>query len=150
MSRLADYLFVILLTLWVGGLWALGYISAPVLFNSLADRSLAGNIAGRQFEVIAWVGIVSAIYAMVFLFFRNGSTTFKQAAFWLLLVMLLLTLAGHFGIQPLMAKLRADMAREVMASVVRDRFLAWHGISSVLYLIQSVLGVALVTQVFKR
>jgi hypothetical protein len=31
-----------------------------------------------------------------------------------------------------------------MESVLRDRFAAWHGVSSVLYIIQSLLGAALV------
>jgi hypothetical protein len=31
-----------------------------------------------------------------------------------------------------------------MQSIVRDRFAAWHGVSSVLYLIQSLLGLVLV------
>jgi hypothetical protein len=34
--------------------------------------------------------------------------------------------------------------REVMSSVLRDRFATWHGVSSVLYLVQSVLGIVLV------
>jgi hypothetical protein len=31
-----------------------------------------------------------------------------------------------------------------MESVLRDRFATWHGISSILYLVQSVLGLLLV------
>ena len=59
--------------------------------------------------------------------------------------MLLLTLAGHFGIQPIMAQIKLDaLPREVMDSLLRDRFATWHGISSVLYLLQSLLGVMLV------
>ncbi|MCH2219439.1 MAG: hypothetical protein MK097_03810 [Dechloromonas sp.] len=57
----------------------------------------------------------------------------------------LLTAASQFGIQPLMAQLKADaLPREVMESVLRDRFAAWHGISSILYLVQSLLGLWLV------
>ena len=59
--------------------------------------------------------------------------------------MLLLTLAGHFGIQPILVELKAQaLPREVMQSVMRDRFAAWHGVSSILYLIVSALGAALV------
>ena len=38
----------------------------------------------------------------------------------------------------------AALPKEVMASVFRDRFAAWHGVASVLYLIQSGLGLLLV------
>ena len=55
--------------------------------------------------------------------------------------MALLAAASQFGIQPLLAQLKADaLPREVMASVLRDRFATWHGISSILYLMQSGLG----------
>jgi hypothetical protein len=44
-----------------------------------------------------------------------------------------------------MAQLKADaLPREVMESVLRDRFATWHGISSILYLMQSMLGLWLV------
>jgi len=146
MRRFADFLYVFAITLWVGGLWAIGYIVAPTLFHELSgNRALAGNLAGRMFAMIAWVGIGCAVYLAAFIFLRRGAAAFKSSVFWLVLVMLLLTLAGHFGIQPIMAQLKAEaLPREVMESVLRDRFARWHGISSVLYLIQSLLGAALV------
>ena len=55
-----------------------------------------------------------------------------------------LTAASQFGIPPLMASLRQQaLPSEVMQSIFRDRFAAWHGVSSVLYLIQCGLGVVL-------
>jgi hypothetical protein len=146
MRRFADFLYIFAITLWVGGLWAVGYIVAPTLFHELSgNRALAGNLAGRMFAVIAWVGIGCSIYLIGFLFLRRGAAALKSSVFWLVLSMLLLTLAGHFGIQPIMAQLKAEaLPREVMESVLRDRFARWHGISSVLYLIQSLLGATLV------
>ena len=151
MSRLSDYLFVLALTLWVGALWSIGYISAPVLFNALADHALAGTVAGKQFAIVAWLGMGCAVYLLVFLLAKDGVLALKSAAFWLVFLMLLLTLAGHFGIEPMLDKLRLQaMPREVMQSVVRDRFVTWHGIANLLYLIQSVLGIVLATQALKR
>ena len=146
MRRLTDFLYAMAITLWVGGLWAVGYIVAPTLFHELpANRTLAGNLAGNMFAMIAWVGIGCAVYLMLFLFLRRGPEAFRSGVFWLVVVMLLLTLAGHFGVQPILAQLKSEaLPREVMESVLRDRFARWHGISSVLYLIQSVLGAALV------
>lgn len=146
MRRLADFLYVFAITLWVGGLWAIGYIVAPTLFHELsANRALAGNLAGRMFTTIAWAGIGCAAYLLLFLFLRRGVAAFKSGVFWLVLLMLLATLAGHFGVQPIMAQLKSEaLPREVMETVLRDRFARWHGVSSVLYLIQSLLGAALV------
>ncbi len=145
MRRLAEALYLIAIALWVGGLWAIGYIVAPVLFSSLGDRQLAGMVAGKLFALIGWVGLGCAAYLIGFAVTRSGGRFFRSAIFWLVLLMGLLTAASQFGIQPLMAQLKADaLPREVMESVLRDRFAAWHGISSILYLVQSLLGLWLV------
>ena len=151
MRRLADALYDIALTLWVGGLWAIGYLVAPTLFAVLGnDRRLAGELAGRLFELIGWVGLACASYLLLFTLLRSGSVAMRRWNFWLVVVMLLLTVVGLFGIQPLLAQLKADaLPREVMESVLRSRFATWHGVSSVLYLVQSALGLLLVT-VFRR
>jgi len=145
MKSLAEALYAIALTLWIGGLWVIGYLVAPTLFYTLADRALAGSLAGKLFTLIAYVGIGCAIYVMLFRIARFGGACFKQAIFWIVMIMLLLTLAAEFGVQPILASLRHQaLPKEVVESVFRDRFAAWHGVASVLYVIQSVLGVLLV------
>jgi hypothetical protein len=143
--KLSEALYLFSITLWVGGLWAIGYMAAPVLFASLGDRQLAGMVAGKLFALVGWVGIGAASYLLLFLVARCGGQVLRRAVFWLVILMLLMTVASQFGIQPLMAQLKADaLPREVMESVLRDRFVAWHGISSILYLMQSMLGLWLV------
>jgi len=143
--RLSEALYLAAITLWVGGMWAIGYIAAPVLFSTLGDRQLAGAVAGRLFALIGWIGLASAAYLMIFMTARRGVHVFRNAGFWLVFLMVLLVAASQFGIQPLMAQLKAAaLPREVMESVMRDRFAAWHGISSILYLVQSLLGLWLV------
>ena len=145
MRRLSEALYLFAITLWVGGMWAIGYMAAPVLFASLGDRQLAGMVAGKLFALIGWIGLGSAAWLMVFLVSRWRGQVFVRAVFWLVVVMALLTAASQFGIQPLMAQLKLDaLPREVMESVLRDRFATWHGISSILYLVQSLLGLWLV------
>jgi len=143
--RLSEALYLVAITLWVGSLWAIGYMVAPVLFASLGDRQLAGMLAGKLFALIGWVGLGCAAWLLVFLVSRCGGQVFKRGVFWLVVLMSLMTVASQFGIQPLMAQLKLDaMPRDVMESVLRDRFAAWHGISSILYLMQSLLGLWLV------
>ncbi|ATE62608.1 hypothetical protein CCZ27_11215 [Thauera sinica] len=145
MNRFAEHLALVIVTLWVGGMWAVGYLVAPVLFDMLSDRMLAGRVAGRLFDFVGWFGLGSAIYLLLFAAIRMGWAVFRSGLFWLVLVLLALVAAGQFGIQPLMAELKASAwPRDVMNSVMRDRFAAWHGVSSVLYLVQSLLGAALV------
>lgn len=145
MRKLSEAFYFVAITLWVGGLWAIGYIAAPVLFSSMGDRQLAGMVAGKLFSLIGWVGLGSAAYLLIFLVARCRGQAFRRAVFWLVLLMALLAAVSQFWIQPLMAQLKADaLPREVMESVLRDRFAAWHGVSSILYLMQSGLGLWLV------
>lgn len=145
MGRFAEALQSIAATLWVGAMWGIGYIVAPLLFSRLGDRALAGLIAGKLFSLIAWVGIACAIYLLLFRMVRFGGGVFKQGVFWIVLLMLALVCAGEFGVQPIMSALKEEaLPKQVMESVLRDRFAAWHGVSSVLYIIQSLLGAGLV------
>lgn len=145
MRKLADALYHIVLTAWVGGMWAVGYLVAPVLFASLGDRQLAGVVAGKLFALMGWVGLGCAAYALAYLALRQGRAALKLSAFWLLVGMALSVAVGLFGIQPLMAQMKADaLPLDVMQSPFKERFVAWHGISSILYLAQSLLGAWLV------
>ena len=145
MSKLADALYHLTITLWVGALFAIGYLAAPTLFAQLADRTLAGSLAGEMFRWVAWLGLACATYLLLFLMARRGFGVLKSSVFWLVLAMLGLTVAGYFGIAPILAQLKADaLPRQVMESALRDRFATWHGVSSGLYLLESLLGAALV------
>jgi hypothetical protein len=145
MRSIAGGLYAIALTLWVGGLWAVGCIVAPVLFSTLGDRALAGMVAGKLFTLIALIGIGCAAYLLLFRMVRFGAGCFKHGIFWLVLIMLGLVIAGEFGVQPILAGLKTQaLPKEVMESVFRDRFSTWHGVASVLYLIECALGLLLV------
>jgi hypothetical protein len=145
MRRIAEALYQIAIVAWVGGLWAIGYLAAPVLFASLGDRQLAGIVAGKLFSLVGWIGLGCAAYIGIYLIFRWRAQAFRRSVFWVTLAMGVMVAVGHFGLQPLLAQLKAEAwPRDVMESVLRDRFVAWHGVSSILYLIQSVLGLWLV------
>jgi predicted cobalt transporter CbtA len=102
-------------------------------------------MAGKLFSVVAWTGIACATYLLIFRVTRHRAACLKQGFFWTVLAMLLLVLAGELGVQPVLAALKAQaLPKEVMESLLRDRFMTWHGVASVLYIIQSVLGLALV------
>ncbi len=129
------------LTLWVGSLWAIGYLAVPILFNAQPDRQLAGMLAGEMFRVQGFVGIACGVYLLVRDGWKFGKLALRQPAFLAIALMLIITLAIQFGIQPMMAGLKSQaLPLEVMKSSLADSFAMWHGISSILYLIESLLG----------
>lgn len=145
MRSVADALQSIAVTLWVGGMWVVGFVVAPTLFAKLGDRALAGAMAGRLFAVVAFIGMACAACLIAYRAARYRLGCLKQGFFWVVVAMLALVLAGQFGVQPVMEALRAQaLPKEVMESVLRDRFMTWHGVASVLYILQSTLGIVLV------
>jgi len=135
---------LIVITLWVGALWTTG-LSAYVLFDSLQDKQLAGSLAGKLFTVVSYIGMASGFYLLIQRLLDYGTGALKQGFFWAVFVMLLLVLAGHFGVQPILTQLKADaMPSDVMHSIFAERFGKWHGVASVAYLVECLLGFVLV------
>jgi hypothetical protein len=144
---MAYKLSLVIITLWVGALWTTG-ISAYVLFDSLQDKQMAGMLAGKLFNVVTYIGFGSAFYLLIQRLFQYGTAALKQAFYWAVLVMLLLVLAGHFGIQPILESLKSQaLPADVMQSVFADRFRNWHGIASMAYLLECLLALVLVFKV---
>lgn len=138
---------LIVITLWVGALWMTG-LTAYVLFDTLQDKQLAGSLAGKLFTIVGYIGLVSAIYLMIQRLLGYGTGALKQSYFWAIFFMLLLILASHFGVQPILAQLKVDaLANNITQTVFADRFKTWHGVASVAYLLQCLLGFVLVLKV---
>lgn len=138
---------LIVITLWVGALWTTG-LAAYVLFDTLQDKQLAGSLAGKLFTIVSYIGVVSAFYLLIQRLMDYGASALKQSFFWAVFVMLLLILVSHFGIQPILTHLKTSaMPNDVMQSVFANRFKTWHGVASVAYLTQCLLGFVLVLKV---
>jgi hypothetical protein len=131
-------------TLWVGSLWTMGLLIAPMLFRILPDRVLAGAVAGRLFSVVAYLGFACAA-CLIVLVFAGSQREAKRFLLWLVMAMAALTAIGEFGIQPILAELKeAANPLDVMQSELRGQFATWHGIASGLYLLNCGLGGVLV------
>lgn len=145
MGRLFSALSTVAITLWAGGLWFAGAVVAPMLFRAAPDRQLAGALAGRMFSLLSWIGLACGLLVLVHSVARSGPAALKTGLFWVVAAMLTLTVIGQFGVQPILAGLKAEaLPREVMESVLRDRFATWHGVASILYLLQAFLAVGMV------
>jgi hypothetical protein len=157
---LVNRLRLLVATLWAGSLWTVGYLAAPTLFATIADRVLAGTVAASLFNAQAWLSIACAVAMLVLLWLGKGAAAgggiFASAAansaaqarrvlVVIVVAMLGCTLVSHFGLQPVMASLRAAAGPGgVMESAAKNQFGLLHGISSGIYLIQSLLAVWLV------
>ena len=132
----------IILTLWVGGLWAVGFLAVQVLFHSLDDRTLAGELAAPMFTLINGFGLVCGALLLLFAALSHGKGWYRSWRTGVIVAMMVVSAIILFVIQPQMAALKVQAAaagRELGAQFGR-----LHGISSVLYLLAGVLGLLLV------
>ncbi|WP_371871630.1 DUF4149 domain-containing protein [Pseudoduganella violacea] len=135
--------------LWAGSLWTVGYLVAPTLFATLSDRVLAGSIAGSMFhaQALLSLGCGAAMVLLIWTATRDWDAKRRRTVLALVAAMALCTVISHFGLQPMMAELRAAAgASGVMESAAKSRFGMLHGISSCIYLLQSLLAVWLVVK----
>lgn len=132
----------ILLTLWIGGMWSVGYIVAPTLFAMLEDRALAGAVAGQLFTIMSYLGLVAATVLFSAQLYYAEHVWHRNWRVWVLLLMVLLIVIGQFYLQPLMAELKT--AGLIEGSDNARRFGQLHGAAAVLFLINSLLGLGLI------
>lgn len=143
---------LLIATFWVGALWATGFVVAPTLFSSLSDRALAGTIAGSLFHVMAWLSVfcAAALIALLLHAARSENPKPPKAVFYLVAGMATCTLLGYFGLQPYMAELRSvlhSVADTTLLADAKTRFGMLHGISTGIYIVQSLLGAALILRI---
>lgn len=151
MKNLAQHIASLAITAWVGGLWAIGYIAVAILFRAQPDKQLAGMLAGQMFAVISTVGIACGMYLLLYRLATRGKSAVREWVFWLIAAMLFITLLLQFAIYPLMAEIKLQgLSPDVMQSSMAPRYRMWHGISSILYLVQSLFGAALVIKSLRR
>ncbi|HEX7913522.1 MAG TPA: DUF4149 domain-containing protein [Paraburkholderia sp.] len=139
--------FRLLTVVWVGSLLTIGYAAAPVLFTSL-DRISAGAVAAQLFRIEGVLGAVCGILllGLANVLVRRGGHAYRRLR-WLIAAMLVCVLVGYFALQPFMNAMRIaalEAGSDVGHSAYAARFGILHGVSSLFYLVESLLGVALV------
>jgi hypothetical protein len=135
---------LLLATLWVGSLWTIGYLAAPTLFATLYDRALAGTVAGSLFRTGAWASVACALLLLGLNAWQKRGTEARTENR-LVLAMLACTVIGYFCLQPFMAALRESAGPGgVMAPDAHTKFGILHGASMLIYLVESLLGGALI------
>ena len=144
-----NRLCTLLTSLWLGMQVMAGYVAAPILFERLGKQE-AGNIAGVLFSINNYFGLLAWIMAwLVVRSNRNRSFSDNcKAAPKFIILLLLLTASNQFLISPVIAAHKTGTANWLL-SLLGGSFGMWHGISSIIYLVCSVLGLGLLWRYLK-
>ena len=119
-------------------MWTIGYIVAPVLFQML-DKPVAGNVAGQLFTIMSYVGLFSSVALIINIVINQGFNT-KHWQLLTLIAMFVIIIIAQFVLQPMMAEIKAMGLTELN----RPEFGRLHGMASILFLVNSLAGLALV------
>jgi hypothetical protein len=192
MLKFRARLDTLLLVVWIGGIWTVGYVVAPVLFSTLEDRGAAALIAGKLFSAMGLVGLycgtlllfllvaegqrmrafrplfmiwvvfeiagrfstlpvlyIGIVYVVIlagFLSWQLETRYYRHWQFWTLLTMLVFTAIGKFYLTPEIEAMRQSGE----AARASTTFRTLHGTASILYLLVSLGGLALVLAGLRR
>lgn len=138
----------LLLTLWIGSLWSIGYLAVPMAFANL-ELTIAGDYAGKLFYAVNILSLISACILLISRLFVFGVTTFHRYwRSWLILVMLIMSVVFLLFIQPDMASIKLlDWRTD---PILTERFNMLHKLSESMYMLMSLLGLMLVLTSDKR
>jgi hypothetical protein len=150
------YLYVVALVLWVGGLVSAGALVAPSVFgvlqawNAAEGRVLAGLVFGEVLLRLTWLS-----YAMAFIMFVTltlhrllGARPLKYGIrVGIMTMMLLMMMAMGFYIIPevnaIQAQVGGPVAQLADTDLRRVEFDRLHGLSTILFSITALGGLAL-------
>jgi hypothetical protein len=141
-------IFSLISGLWVGSFITIGFLVVPVLFSSLGDRQVAGVVAANLFKSTAYIGVFISFVLMIMAnhLVRHGKSQYRLTR-WMLLGMLACTVGAAFILIPWMNSLRDQalyLGLSVRESTNAALFNRLHGASSILFMIQTLIGFVLV------
>ena len=132
----------LLLTLWVGALWSIGYLAVPLAFIHL-ETLKAAEYAAQLFFAVNVIGLIAGSLILLGKLAMQRGHVVHAWRFWILIAMLVMTLIFSMMIQPEMASIKMiDNWRQ--NAELAQRFELLHTLSQNLYLMLSIGGLLLV------
>lgn len=127
-------------TVWLGSL--VGSAVFATMFFSTLERHLAGDAVSHMIRAETWI---AAVCAVILLLARP-----TRGVRWLTIGMLACALTIHFGLQPMMAALRAEAAAGTLTADLKTHFGLLHLAAVVFFAAEVALGALLLLRVTKR
>jgi phosphoglycerol transferase MdoB-like AlkP superfamily enzyme len=132
----------LLLTLWVGSLWAIGYLAVPMAFINLNDVPLAADYAGQLFFAVNVLGIGCGVVLIISKLIQSKAKAMKSWRFFVLMLMFILSIVFITYLLPETNQIRQSAWRT--DQVLINQFDWLHSLSENAYLMLSLLGLALI------
>jgi putative copper export protein len=146
LKKLTGYLYLIVLSLWVGGLSLFTFVITPVIFKSY-PRDVAADIVGKLFPSYFVFTLAVVVLALVFfvLSFRNKVSLWHGFVFGLIILTVIIALYANFRLYPEIKKVKQQVSSFETTSPddpARVRFRGLHARSAILNLVMIADGLA--------
>ena len=124
--------------LWWGSLSAIGFMAVPMLFATLGNPTMAGNMAAKLFAAQTWVSVGCCLALLILSKRRHAEKIEDWAQSGLMLVIggMLLALLVQYGVSPRI--------------VARQDLKLWHSVGSIMYALQWLCAAMLLWKLSKR
>jgi uncharacterized membrane protein len=147
MRTTAGYLYVIVLSLWVGGMSLFTFIITPAIFKSY-PRDAAGEIVGKLFPSYFLFGLAVSVAALIFflLSFQGRNPIMNGISVALISLAIAMSLYGNFRLYPEIKRVKQEVhSFETTApnDPARIRFRSLHAQSAIINIILIADGLAL-------
>ncbi len=132
----------IAMTFWIGGSLMLALVIFPLLFKTL-DPITASQLVGQSLNILAYIGIVCLLIALIEVMINHKLALIKTKRFWYILAMGSILILNYFAIFPTVSKLRQQLksvAHQIIA-VQSNVFDFWHSLSAITFIISCIIGV---------
>lgn len=142
-------MFALLMSVWLGAQIGFGYVVVPILFGRL-NNLVAGELAGQLFHVVNYLGLLVWVVGC-FVVSRTSAwqsvATNQRIRYWMMLLLLLIAVS-EFLVTPAIAALKAGETFWLL-NWTGGTFKTWHGFSSILYLMQTILGLVMTIKLLR-
>ena len=140
-------ILAVLLGLWLGAQLTIGYVVAPVLFAQL-PKITAGHIAGILFAYLSYFGLLLLAWAGYIGRLKQERSFLKSNSLRLIGLLWILLAVNQWLVTPVINALKQESSHWLL-SLTGGNFALWHGISSSLFLLVSLLGIYLVFKLLR-
>jgi hypothetical protein len=132
----------IAMSFWIGGSLMAALIFFPLLFKSI-DIVTASRLVGQVLNLIAYIGLVCLLIALIEVIINHKLSLFKTKRFWYIFVMIFILIINYFAIFPLINSLRQQLTNVVHKIIVvqSNVFDFWHSLSAITFIITCILGI---------
>lgn len=140
-------ILAVLMSAWLGAQLTIGYAVAPVLFRHL-PKMVAGDMAGILFGLLAYAGLVIWLLVGLYGYYQQKHDFYHGSTLTWISIMWVLQAVSQWVITPVIVALKTG-SHYWLSDLISQRFALWHGISSSIYLVISLIGLYLVGKLLR-